>query len=58
MSGEQVLRAMWVKQLGSFSDDELAFHLADSTSYRALAASAHAEGPNGKDAPAKRKKKV
>lgn len=36
MSGEQVLRAMVVKQLGSFSYDELAFHLADSTTYRAF----------------------
>ena len=36
MSGEQVLRAMLVKQLGSFSYDELAFHLADSQSYRAF----------------------
>ncbi len=36
MSGEQVLRVMLVKQLGSFSYDELAFHLADSASYRAF----------------------
>lgn len=34
MSGEQVLRAMLVKQLGSFSYDDLAFQLADSMSYR------------------------
>ena len=34
MSGEQVLRVMLVKQLGSFSYEELAFHLADSASYR------------------------
>jgi transposase, IS5 family len=36
MSGEQVLRVLLVKQLGSFSYDELAFHLADSASYRAF----------------------
>jgi transposase, IS5 family len=36
MSGEQVLRVILVKQLGGFSYDELAFHLADSTSYRAF----------------------
>jgi transposase, IS5 family len=36
MSGDQVLRVMLVKQLGSFSYDELAFHLADSASYRAF----------------------
>ena len=36
MSGEQVLRVILVKQLGGFSYDELAFHLADSISYRAF----------------------
>ena len=36
LSGEQVLRVILVKQLGGFSYDELAFHLADSTSYRAF----------------------
>lgn len=36
MSGEQVLRVMLVKQLGTFSYEELAFHLADSASYRAF----------------------
>ena len=36
LSGEQVLRAILVKQLGGFSYDELAFHLADSASYRAF----------------------
>jgi len=36
MSGEQVLRVIVVKQLGGFSYDELAFHLADSISYRAF----------------------
>jgi transposase, IS5 family len=34
MSAEQVLRALLVKQLNGFSYRELAFHLADSTSYR------------------------
>jgi len=36
MSAEQVLRALIVKQLNKFSYRELAFHLADSTSYRAF----------------------
>jgi len=36
MSGDQVLRVILVKQLGSFSYEELAFHLADSASYRAF----------------------
>jgi transposase, IS5 family len=36
MSGEQVLRVILVKQLGGFSYHELAFHLADSLSYRAF----------------------
>lgn len=34
LSAEQVLRALIVKQLNEFSYRELAFHLADSTSYR------------------------
>jgi IS5 family transposase len=36
MSGEQVLRALVIKQANGFSYEELAFHLADSTSYRAF----------------------
>jgi IS5 family transposase len=36
MSGEQVLRVILVRQLGGFSYNELAFHLAGSTSYRAF----------------------
>jgi IS5 family transposase len=42
MSGEQVLRVILVKQLSGFSYDELAFHLADSMSYRACRASCRA----------------
>jgi len=34
MSGEQVLRALIIKQMNGFSYEELAFHLADSYSYR------------------------
>ena len=36
MSGEQVLRALCVKQMNGYSYEELAFHLADSMSYRAF----------------------
>jgi IS5 family transposase len=36
LSAEQILRALLVKQLNGFSFRELAFHLADSTSYRAF----------------------
>jgi len=36
MTAEQVLRALVVKQLNGFSYAELAFHLADSRSYRAF----------------------
>jgi len=36
LSGEQVLRAAVIKQLNSYSYEELAFHLADSMSYRAF----------------------
>lgn len=34
MTGEQVLRALIVKQMNGFSYEELAFHLADSNCYR------------------------
>ena len=34
MSANQVLRALLVKQMNGFSYDELAFHLADSITYR------------------------
>jgi IS5 family transposase len=34
MSAEQVLRALVVKQMNGFSYDQLAFHLADSSTYR------------------------
>jgi IS5 family transposase len=36
MTAEQVLRAFLVKQMNGFSYDELAFHLADSTTYRSF----------------------
>jgi len=36
LSGEQVLRALVIKQANGFSYEELAFHLADSQSYRAF----------------------
>jgi IS5 family transposase len=36
MTAEQVLRALVVKQMNSFSYEELAFHLADSNSYRSF----------------------
>jgi IS5 family transposase len=36
MSGDQVLRVLLLKQMNSFSYAELAFHVADSVSYRAF----------------------
>lgn len=36
LTAEQVLRALVVKQMNGFSYEELAFHLADSSSYRAF----------------------
>lgn len=36
LSGEQVLRALVIKQANGFSYEQLAFHLADSQSYRAF----------------------
>jgi IS5 family transposase len=45
MSGEQVLRALIVKQANGFSYEQLAFHLADSQSYRAFCLIGFAEKP-------------
>src|SRR5262249_37063091 len=45
MSGEQVLRALVVKQANGFSYEELAFHLADSQSYRAFCLIGFADKP-------------
>ena len=36
MTGDQVLRALVIKQMNQFSYEELAFHLADSVTYRAF----------------------
>jgi len=36
MTAEQVLRSLFIKQLNGFSYEELSFHLADSTCYRAF----------------------
>jgi IS5 family transposase len=44
LSAEQVLRALVLKQLNGFSYDELAFHLADSRSYRAFCRLGECEG--------------
>jgi IS5 family transposase len=45
MSGEQVLRALVIKQSNGFSYDDLAFHLADSQSYQAFCLIGIAEKP-------------
>lgn len=36
MTGNQVFRALLIKQMNGYSYDELSFHLADSVSYRTL----------------------
>ena len=36
MTGDQVFRALLIKQMNGYSYDELSFHLADSVSYRTL----------------------
>lgn len=48
MSGEQVLRALVIKQANGFSYEELAFHLADSQSYRAFCLLGFADQPPSK----------
>ena len=45
MSGEQVLRALVIKQSNGFSYELLSFHLADSQSYRAFCRIGFAEKP-------------
>ena len=45
MSGEEVLRALVIKQSNGFSYKLLAFHLADSQSYRAFCRIGFAETP-------------
>jgi IS5 family transposase len=45
MSGEQVLRALVIKQANGFSYEELAFHLNDSQSYRAFCLIGFADKP-------------
>jgi IS5 family transposase len=45
MSGEQVLRALVIKQANGFSYEQLAFHLADSQRYRAFCLFGVADSP-------------
>lgn len=45
LSGEQVLRALVVKQANGFSYEELAFHLTDSQTYRAFCLIGFADKP-------------
>ena len=46
LSAEQVLRALLVKQMNGFSYRELAFHLADSASYRTFCRLSLGESPS------------
>lgn len=48
MSGEHVLRALVIKQANGFSYEGLAFHLADSQSYRAFCLIGFADKPPSK----------
>lgn len=48
MTGEQVLRALVIKQANGFSYEELGFHLADSQSYRAFCLIGFADQPPSK----------
>jgi IS5 family transposase len=48
LSGEQVLRALVIKQANGFSYEDLAFHLADSQSYRAFCLIGFAAQPPSK----------
>lgn len=46
VSAEQILRALIIKQLNGFSYRELAFHLADSTSYRTFCGLSFGQRPS------------
>jgi transposase, IS5 family len=46
LSGEAILRALIIKQMNGFSYRELAFHLADSASYRCFCRLGWAENPS------------
>ena len=46
LSAEQVLRALMIKQLNGFSYRELAFHLADSVTYRRFCQFGWHQGPS------------
>jgi IS5 family transposase len=58
MTAEQVLRAIIVKQMNDFSYEELAFHLADSSSYRAFCRFGIDERPPSKSTLQKNIKRV
>ena len=46
LSGGQVLRALVIKQINNYSYEQLAFHLADSMSYRAFCRFGFSETPS------------
>ena len=50
MTAEQVLRVLIIKQMNNFSYEELAFHLADSRSYRAFCRLGIGDGAPSKSA--------
>ena len=50
MTAEQVLRAIVVKQMNGYSYEELAFHLADSSTYRTFCRFGIDERPPSKSA--------
>jgi IS5 family transposase len=58
MTAEQVLRAILVKQMNGFSYEELAFHLADSSTYRAFCRFGIDEKPPSKSTLQKNIKRV
>jgi len=58
MTAEQVLRAFVVKQMNGYSYEELAFHLADSSSYRSFCRFGIAEKPPTKSRLQKNIKRV
>ena len=58
MTAEQVLRAFVVKQMNGYSYEELAFHLADSSTYRSFCRLGIADKPPTKSRLQKNIKRV
>jgi len=58
MTGEQVLRALIIKQMNEFSYEDLAFHIADSSTYRTFCGIGLTDQPPSRSALAQNIKRI